>query len=106
MSQQTKRQVLVGILYRWMHPTVNPYSCGVDGCSLVCRWDGRHPFAKGNTTRFRLEGKKNLWSKGEASSLPGASLPRDRSRRSIYQILNVVLEHEKSLVESRVYVAS
>jgi len=29
-----KRQVPVGLLYRWMYPTVNPYSGGVGVCSL------------------------------------------------------------------------
>ncbi len=40
MSKQTKRYVPVGILYRWTHPTVNPYSCGVEVGLLAClgRW--------------------------------------------------------------------
>jgi hypothetical protein len=29
-----KRQVPVGLLYRWMYPTVNPYSGGVGVCSF------------------------------------------------------------------------
>jgi len=29
-----KRQVPVGLLYRWMYPTVNPYSGGLGVCSL------------------------------------------------------------------------
>jgi hypothetical protein len=30
-NKQTKRYVPGGILYRWKYPTVNPYSCGVEG---------------------------------------------------------------------------
>ena len=44
MSNHTKIHVPVGILYRWMYPTVNPTPAGMEGCSLVCPWDGRHPF--------------------------------------------------------------
>jgi hypothetical protein len=40
MSTQTKIHIPMGILYRWMYPTVNPYSCG-DGSVFTCVPMGR-----------------------------------------------------------------
>ena len=44
MSTHTKLHVPVGILYRWMYPTVNPYSCGVAVCLLACPRDSHSPY--------------------------------------------------------------
>ena len=67
MSSHTKIQVPVGILYSWMYPTVNPYSCGVDVCSLGCSWDdllGYSPLTDLNKTKIWLvQVERSLWAK-------------------------------------------
>ena len=68
MSKQTKIHVPVGILYRWMYPTVNPYSCGVEVCSLAYPWEGSHPFL----TRITHEcGREIAWKPGEGHEARG-----------------------------------
>ena len=71
MSQQTKRQVPVGILYRWTYPTVNPYSCGVEVCSLVCPCEGRYPFMTYDTTDLTQDGKSTQFSLAGCPALTG-----------------------------------
>jgi len=52
MSKQTKIHVPIGILYRWMYPAVNPYSCG-DRSVFTCVPMGRLASICDTTDRTR-----------------------------------------------------
>jgi hypothetical protein len=67
MSSHRKIQVPVGILYSWTYPTVNPYSCGVDVCSLGCSWDGLLRYSSltdlNKTGIWSVQSRRGLWPK-------------------------------------------